>query len=470
MSNFDYFVLFAEMRTGSNFLEENINAFDGLTCYGEAYNPHFLGHHNQTDLFGVTMEEREINPITLIDKMVSNTQGLPGFRLFHDHDARVAEAALINPRCAKIILTRNPVESYVSLKIAGQTGQWRLTDAKNKKSARVRFDITEFEEMLANIQGFQALIQNVLQTTGQTAFYISYSDINDLSVLNGLAKFLGSTDQMEEVSDRLKPQNPSRIEDKVTNYDEMQAALAAMDRFDLSRTPNFEPRRGAAVPNYLAASDAGLLYMPIPGTPVAQVTDWLTRLEQDELLGGFDQKSLRQWKRKTKGFRSFATVTHPLLRAHRAFTRHILPLKGEQAFTQIRRTLAKAYKVPLPDQIDDLDIEAHRAAFLGFLRFLKANLAGQTSIRLDGSWASQTTILQGMADFAMPDVILREETLEADLVALCGLANLNDVPELTEPEAEPGPALSELVTEDIEKAAMEAYQRDFLNFGYKRGL
>jgi len=26
---FDYFVVFAEMRTGSNFLEANINSFDG---------------------------------------------------------------------------------------------------------------------------------------------------------------------------------------------------------------------------------------------------------------------------------------------------------------------------------------------------------------------------------------------------------------------------------------------------------
>ena len=34
MSRFDYFVVFAEMRTGSNFLEANINAFDGLTCHG----------------------------------------------------------------------------------------------------------------------------------------------------------------------------------------------------------------------------------------------------------------------------------------------------------------------------------------------------------------------------------------------------------------------------------------------------
>ncbi len=44
---FDYFVVFAEMRTGSNFLETNLNAFEGIACYGEAFNPHFVGYPNK---------------------------------------------------------------------------------------------------------------------------------------------------------------------------------------------------------------------------------------------------------------------------------------------------------------------------------------------------------------------------------------------------------------------------------------
>ena len=50
--NFDYFVVFAEMRTGSNFLESNLNAFDGIECHGEAFNPHFIGYPNKTELLG----------------------------------------------------------------------------------------------------------------------------------------------------------------------------------------------------------------------------------------------------------------------------------------------------------------------------------------------------------------------------------------------------------------------------------
>ncbi len=57
---FDYFVVFAEMRTGSNFLEANLNAFAGLTCHGEAFNPHFIGYPNSGgDCWVLTQAERD---------------------------------------------------------------------------------------------------------------------------------------------------------------------------------------------------------------------------------------------------------------------------------------------------------------------------------------------------------------------------------------------------------------------------
>ena len=55
MARFDSFVVFAEMRTGSNFLEANLNSFAGLKCHGEAFNPHFIGYPNSTDILGVIL-------------------------------------------------------------------------------------------------------------------------------------------------------------------------------------------------------------------------------------------------------------------------------------------------------------------------------------------------------------------------------------------------------------------------------
>ena len=206
---------------------------------------------------------------------------------------------MADPRCAKIILTRNPAESYVSLKIAQQTGQWKLTNLKRRRATRIRFDAAEFEDHLGRLQAFQVDLLNRLQRSGQTAFYIAYEDLWDAEVINGLARFLGVEGRLDALDGALKIQNPAPLADKVENFDEMQRALAEIDRFNLARTPNFEPRRGPAVPRYAAAASAPLLYMPIQGGPEPEVLAWLAALDgvtPADLACGMNQKALRQWK------------------------------------------------------------------------------------------------------------------------------------------------------------------------------
>ena len=93
MARFDYFVVFAEMRTGSNFLEANINAFDGLTCHGEAFNPNFAGYPNKDEVLGLSRETRDADPHHLLE-LVKSAEGLNGFRYFNSHDGRVLDAML----------------------------------------------------------------------------------------------------------------------------------------------------------------------------------------------------------------------------------------------------------------------------------------------------------------------------------------------------------------------------------------
>ena len=153
MAQFDYFIVFAEMRTGSNFLEENINDYPGLTCHGELFNPHFIGKADRFSYMDVSMAEREEDPLRLLTRIRERTEGLAGFRFFHDHDPRILSHALADPRCAKVILTRNPVDSYVSYKIAQATGQWRLGDMKKAKTAQAQFDTEDF---VAHVERLQA--------------------------------------------------------------------------------------------------------------------------------------------------------------------------------------------------------------------------------------------------------------------------------------------------------------------------
>ncbi len=465
---FDYFVMLAEKRTGSNFLCSNLNQFKGVTAHGEAFNPYFIGDGDKTDLHGVTLAMREADPIRLIDEMKVAPNNLVGFRFFSSHDMRAYDHFMPDKRCGKIILTRNPLESYVSELIAWTTNQWKLGKGDKRETARVQFKLDEFRKHVAEYQDFQVKILNALQSSGQAAFYLAYEDIQNIDVLNGMAEFLGIESRIDAISTNLRRQNPGTLRDKVINYDEMVEALAGMDSFNLTRTPNFEPRRGPVVPSYVAAANAPVMYLPIKGGLDAQMRLWLAGLDNDgDLHGDFNQKTLRQWKRKNTGHRSFTVIRHPVVRAHAAFCEHILDT-GPNGYPEIREKLRKGYDLPIPEgAVDDTyDRRTHREAFLRFLAFLKDNLRGQTSIRIDQTWASQAQVLQGFGQFALPDMVLREDQLEEGLAQICQQIGVDaiDLPEA--PNSHPI-ALNDIYDADIEAATRDIYQRDYMMFGYK---
>jgi LPS sulfotransferase NodH len=460
---FESFVLFAEMRTGSNFLEANLNALPGVVSYGEVFNPHFIGKKDQTEMFGVDLAAREANPKALLRKMKARTEGLSGFRYFHDHDPRILETVLADPTCAKIILTRNPADSYVSWKIAQATGQWKLTNAKRLKTATARFDAEEFEAYLEKIQSFQIRLMSALQVTGQTAFYIDYEDLRSVAVVNGLAAFLGVEGRLKMLDATLKKQNPEDISEKVENDAEMQAALARLDRFNLTRTPNFEPRRPPEIPRLLASDNASLLFLPIQSGPEAEVISWLSALGAREVRERFDHKSLRQWKRAHPGHRCFTVIRHPLLRAHVAFREKIVSgLRPDH-----RLALIRAYKADLPEAGGAFQsVEAEKAAFLIFLHYSKLCVAGQTGLRVDGNWASQTAILQGFSGSQVADIVIREDRLAEGLAFLAAEVGLAAKPIARDETAVA--ALQAIYDDSLENAAADAYGRDYMNFGFDR--
>lgn len=469
---FDSFVIFAEMRTGSNFLESNLNSFQGIACHGEAFNPHFIGSPNTDDILGVDQDARDSDPQTLLQAIREQPDKISGFRYFHDHDPRIVDLVMQDRRCAKIILTRNPVESYISWKIAQETGQWKLTDMKAHKSAKATFDAKEFDAHLEALQSFQLELMHQLQTSGQTAFYVAYEDLQSVDVMNGLARYLGVDETIEALDKNLKKQNPSPLSDKVENFDVMQATVSKLDRFDLTRTPNFEPRRGPAIPTYFAAAHAPLLYMPMRSGPEPQVLDWLAALDgvgRGKLMRKMSQKDLRQWKRSHENHRSFTVLRHPLDRAHDAFCTKILTTE-KGGYASLRQTLRRRYKLPIPEGEPgaEYDVEAHKAAFIAFLTFLKGNLSGQTAIRVDPHWCSQAQALQGFGEFCFPDRVIREADMASELSQLAESVGIKST---AAPKARPAHKpfeLAEIYTAEIEEITMDVYQRDYMMFGFSR--
>jgi len=465
---FDYFVILAGMRTGSNYLEDSLNRFEAIQSYGEVFNPQFVGHARNASLFGRSPADIADDPVGMIDLLKKESPGLPGFRLFADHSPQVLAHVLADPACAKIILSRNPVESFVSLLIAKDTDQWKLGDARNRKSAQIAYDGAEFRSYLADLRGHYAEARRETRLHGQSAFEIGYEELGDDGILAGLARFLGVDSGKRAGAVKTRKQNPEPLSAKVLNFPEMVADLSAMDPLELFSEPTFEPPRGANLTRFLVAETPALIYMPIKAGPEMAVSDWLGALDGGTPpQSGFLQKDLRQWKRRHKGHRSFTVIRHPVQRAFSAYVRHIVE-PGPEHFAAIRDTLATRYKINLPPAgpAANLSESSLRQGFLGFLDFLKANLAGQSAVRIDPAWASQCAIIAGMAEFMLPDHILREDRLEIDLAFLCAGA------EAQMPEYRPNPELPALLAgiydDRIEKAARAAYQRDYMMFGFGR--
>lgn len=460
---FDSFVIFAEMRTGSNLLEATLAQVPGIACHGEIFNPDHLGGPAVAEVLGVTMADRIANPSVLLDR-VRTAPGLNGFRFFFDHEPRVLDAILTDPRCAKIVLTRNPVDCYISLKIAYNTKRWRLTDVIDRIVWKPPFKPAEFEAFLAERQAFQVRLLNALQVSGQTAFYLDYEDSLRVDVVNGLLAHLGLDDRVEAISADLVRQNPEEMADKVRNFPEMEDALARIDWASLARTPNFEPRRAPGIPRAVAAKGAPLIYLPLPPFRDAHVRAWLAALGTGGLEEGFTQKTLRQWKRGATGHRSFTVLRHPLLRVHDAFA----AVLTTEEHADLRRRLRAHYAVPIPADggVDGMTPAEWRAAFAAFLGFVKVNLAGQTGLRQEAIWGTQWSLVAGLAGFVAPDLLVREDRLAEDLGYLADTVGIAALPPPAAP-ADPAPVpLDAIHDRDLDALVRDIYRRDFMSFGF----
>lgn len=448
------------MRTGSNFLEANLNRLAGVKCHGEAFNPYFIGGENKQEAFGITLAGRDSDPRGFLAAMRAQTDGIAGFRYFHDHDPRVPDLVLDDPACAKIILTRNPLESYISWKIAVEADQWWLANTRHLRTPRPRFDLAEFEARARAVQDFQVRLLRRLQVTGQTAFYVDYTDVLDLDVLNGLAGFLGVPARLKALDTRFKKQNPEAIRDKVSNPDEMEQALSRMDWFEAAHTPNFEPRRNAGVPHYLAPEGAGLLFQPIKGGPEAALRAWLSTF--GKLNRNFERRTLREWKDRHPGFRSFTVLRHPLVRAHAAFCDYL----AHDWLPELRPYLKRVHRHELPPRGAPFpDAASFREGFKVFLDFAKFNLTGRTEIKVMPHIASQLAVTQGFAAVQAPDLMLRENRLAEGLAFLAAGLGLPcpPLPDATDPAPF---SLHEIWGQDLEDAARTAYARDYSAFGF----
>ena len=465
-ASFRYFVVLAEMRTGSNLLEACLNSFEGLSCHGEVFNPHFIGYPKAETAFGFDRAARDADPLAVLGAFAA-APGLAGFRYFHDHDARVFDTVMSDPACAKIVLTRNPLESYISLKIARETQQWRLGDVGQRKTARVVFDPAEFQDHVSTLQAFQLRVQAQLQHSGQTAFYLAYEDITDLDVLNGLARWLGVAGRIEGLPRKLKRQNPEALEDKLVNPEALADGIARLDRFNLARSPSFEPRHPPVLWAYRACRSVPLVYAPLPGCSERAILNWMAVIDgaaPRDLLADFTHRDWRDLQRANPQRMAFTVLRHPVRRAHEVFVDQVV--LGNRV--NVRAFIERVRGLTLPSEpaaLTDWDPGEHRAAFLGYLEFVKANLNGQTALPIRPIWASQARLVEGISAQCPLHRLIREEDLTRDLPDL-GRALGQNLPAFAPSRKTPVLDLAAIHDGTVDAAARAAYGRDYDLLGF----
>lgn len=222
------FIIIGMMRSGSNFLERQLNLYSDLLCHGELLNRAFIGFSNVVgnDYLGYTRNEparRDPDVEGFLREVErNNPRRIMGFRAFVDHHDEMIGRCLYDPDCRKVVLTRNLLESFVSLEIARITDQWLVgKDGTQKKAGPIHVEIGRLIDFSLKQTLFYNDITATLRDNGQDYALVDYEELQDVETINRIAAFVGSDIQLETMSPQLFRQNPGPIRDKVENYDEV---------------------------------------------------------------------------------------------------------------------------------------------------------------------------------------------------------------------------------------------------------
>jgi LPS sulfotransferase NodH len=478
-SPFRYFVLLADMRTGSNLFESSISLYDDIECYGELFNPQFIGGPKRASLPDLKIEVRDADPIAAIEHMIAqNPTQLSGFRLFPNHNKKVLDHVLLDESCAKIVLRRNPLDSFVSHQIAKETDQWLLRDLAVRREAKVKFDIDKFQTYLEKRNCHRDFVDRSILESGQAVCHINYEDMARVETFNGVVSYLGVEQQMAKLTLTTKRQNPAGLRDKVTNYEEMRATLSDLNIFESDKARYLEPSKTKGSISVHVGRTAPIMYFPITHDPLDPILLWMRSVESDGQLPRTKLKGreLLDWLSAQTDRIAITSLEHPVERAYRAFNDRIVFLPPEKN-KWIRRVLVGQYGLELPNWpagetpvAADLVAEKYTPAlhaknFTKFLHFIRGNLRGQTRASVDPYWCSQHLVIEGYHRWTFPNFVIRPDQRPAILSLIQDLLGLNPADVLQQRKTDLI-SLSDVYTNQIEISARSAYETDYQKFGF----
>ncbi len=230
-----YACILAGMRTGSNLLQSYLNQCPGLLCLGELFNPVFVGvdraDMEKSGFAGYRRDDvraRNRNRIAFFNRLLAQAgQRELVFRLFDGHDAFAWRRVLDNREARKVVLTRDPLDAYVSLELARATRQWLLLDSADRKVTQIQFDPVAYLAFAQERATYYSNICSRLEASGQAYARIDYAELDDLAAVNAVIDFISPGQALSALPSTLVRQNPGSLADKIANYDEVAGFIEA---------------------------------------------------------------------------------------------------------------------------------------------------------------------------------------------------------------------------------------------------
>jgi hypothetical protein len=232
------FVIIGAMRSGSNLFQEKLNYFDDLICLGELFNRSFVGV-NRPNIYRTSygnferdgkglVKVRNRDPLKFLGEMVDTARAenkMLGFRIFNQHNKRVLSLLLNSPAVKKVILHRGLIDSFISLRVAQNSGRWLNRGSKDILVNQTEFRLKDFRKYVAQNQKFYKSVKSRLDSSGQPYKIVSYEDILQNEKVQAVGEFVGSRAVMKQRETILKKVIKGGPETSLSNYAEVKGFL-----------------------------------------------------------------------------------------------------------------------------------------------------------------------------------------------------------------------------------------------------
>ncbi len=167
---------------------------------------------------------------------------------------------------------------------------------------------------------------------------------------------------------------------------------------------------------------------------------------------------------------SFTFVRHPLKRAYSCFNEKLYH-QSAHSFRGLRNgVLRKQWDIRFPAEGEDYSVQAHADNFARFLRFVEANIEGDTKVRQDPHWLPQSLLLRRMRERGEVDLVGRLERYRDDLDYVLRTAGIEDREPLLAlrfNEGLPPPfPYEDVLTDEVLERGLRVFAPDFERFAY----